>query len=284
MAASAASFIALAGKELLMSPTSRFMIHNPYIPSIEMNKGDAKEFQQVASSLFKDENMMIKIYSEKTGKTPEEIKSMMDEETTFFASEAIENGFADGIILVNNLLPMNCIGFKEDNKQTELYTIKLQEEYFKMKNKLQLNAAIVKSIANELGIEEETVENVAEKIEAAEETVEAPKEEVEETVAEAEEEVVEEEVKAEVIDKAELMELITALTVDGSINAEELITALSAPSPEAAYKALFIARKNTQIKAKVTARKEIQTLNSVAAPNKSDELKSGWMLKPLSIR
>jgi ATP-dependent Clp protease protease subunit len=82
MAASAASFIALAGKELLMSPTSRFMIHNPYIPSIEMNKGDAKEFQQVASSLFKDENMMIKIYSEKTGKTPEEIKSMMDEETT----------------------------------------------------------------------------------------------------------------------------------------------------------------------------------------------------------
>lgn len=282
MAASAATFIAMAGKEMLMSPTSRFMIHNPYIPELS---GDADSFQNVANSLYRDQDLMSRVYSEKTGIDIEQIKSMMKEETTMFASEAIEYGFADGLTLTNKVLPMNCIGFTDDAKHNELYTIKLQEEFIKMKHLTKLNQAILKSIANELEIDEETVQNVADKIEAVENIEEEVKKEDEPVAEEVTEEVKEEEeeVKAESVDKAQLMELITALTnEDGSINAEEFIAALSAPTPEACYKSLFLARKKTQAKMKVSAKKEMEVLNTVSTVQ-VDSLKSGWAHKPLSI-
>ena len=84
LAASAASVIAMAGTEVLMSPTSLMMIHNPLTVAI----GDSTEMQKAI-------DMLKEI---KTGLSREEISNLMDGETWFDKNKAIEMGFCDGTL------------------------------------------------------------------------------------------------------------------------------------------------------------------------------------------
>ena len=93
IAASAATVIAMAGDEVLMSPVSMMMIHNPWTWA----SGDSKELEKVIKELDSVKQTIINAYEIKTGKSREEISRLMDEETWFDANWAIENKFADGV-------------------------------------------------------------------------------------------------------------------------------------------------------------------------------------------
>ena len=78
IAASAASVIAMAGTEVLMSPTSLMMIHYPFTIAI----GES----------------IINAYELKTGLSRTRLSHLMDAETWLNANKAVELGFADDIM------------------------------------------------------------------------------------------------------------------------------------------------------------------------------------------
>lgn len=82
IAASAASLIAMAGDEVLMSPVSMMMIHNP----------------MTAAMLDEVKDSIINAYELKTGLSRAKLAHLMDDETWMNAVKAVELGFADGIL------------------------------------------------------------------------------------------------------------------------------------------------------------------------------------------
>ena len=94
LAASAASVIAMAGDEIAMYPTSYMMIHNPWTMAI----GDAKEMRKAARTLDAIQQGLINAYQNRTGKSRDELKRMLDNETWMSAGTCVEEGFADEVI------------------------------------------------------------------------------------------------------------------------------------------------------------------------------------------
>ena len=94
LAASAASFIAMAGDEILMRKNAKLMIHNPFTGSV----GDSKRFKELGKNLEDLETDLAEIYSTKTGIDANKIKKLMQAETWFTADKAVADGFADKVI------------------------------------------------------------------------------------------------------------------------------------------------------------------------------------------
>jgi len=92
-AASIASVVALAGRELVMGEGSYLMIHNPWATVM----GDADELLKVADVLEKMRLEMANIYATRTGIDREEVLKAMAAETWYTAEEAVEAGFADSV-------------------------------------------------------------------------------------------------------------------------------------------------------------------------------------------
>ena len=94
IAASAASVIAMAGTQVLVSPVSMLMIHNPATVAM----GDHTEMQKAIEMLAEVKESIINAYELKTGLPRLKISRLMDAETWMDAGKAIELGFADGLI------------------------------------------------------------------------------------------------------------------------------------------------------------------------------------------
>jgi ATP-dependent Clp protease protease subunit len=94
IAASAASVIAMAGGEVLMSPVSCLMIHNPSTIAI----GDGEEMLRAKALLDEVKESIINAYELKSNQPRLKISRMMDAETWMNANKAVELGFADGIL------------------------------------------------------------------------------------------------------------------------------------------------------------------------------------------
>lgn len=94
MAMSAASVIAMAGDEILMSPVSIIMIHNP----LSQVQGYASDMRKAADVLDIVKETIINAYTAKTGRSESEISDLMDQESWMSANEAIKQGFADGVL------------------------------------------------------------------------------------------------------------------------------------------------------------------------------------------
>jgi len=93
-AMSAASVIAMAGDEILMSPVSVMMIHNP----LTGVSGDARAMRKTAEVLDVVKDTIINAYVNKTKKSREEISSLMDDETWMSSNVAVKEKFADGVL------------------------------------------------------------------------------------------------------------------------------------------------------------------------------------------
>ena len=93
MAASAATYVALAADEVEMSDGAMFMIHNAWTFAF----GNASELVDTAALLEKIDANLLRDYQAKTGASAEQIKQWMDAETWFTAQEALTNGFVDRI-------------------------------------------------------------------------------------------------------------------------------------------------------------------------------------------
>ena len=79
LAASAASVIAMAGTEVLMSPVGMMMIHNPMTIAI----GDSKEMQRAGEMLDEVKESIMNAYEIKTGMSRARISHLMDAESWF---------------------------------------------------------------------------------------------------------------------------------------------------------------------------------------------------------
>lgn len=93
MAASMASVIAMAAKEVIMAPNALMMIHNP----TTVAEGESEDLRKTAEVMDKMKDGIVAAYVQKTGKTKAKISALMDATTWMNAEEAVEAGFADSI-------------------------------------------------------------------------------------------------------------------------------------------------------------------------------------------
>ncbi len=91
IAASAATFIAMAGDEIVMNKGAMFMIHKAWT----WTAGNADDLAKEAELLAKIDGTLAQTYADRTGKDVETITGWMADETWFTADEAVEYGFAD---------------------------------------------------------------------------------------------------------------------------------------------------------------------------------------------
>lgn len=94
LAASAASVIAMAGKKVLMSPTAQMMIHNVSTYA----EGDYRDMEHAAELLKNANETIANAYRLKSGKTQDELLSLMDAETWMTAQKAKELGLVDEVM------------------------------------------------------------------------------------------------------------------------------------------------------------------------------------------
>lgn len=95
MAASMGSILAcLPNGTLYMPENAWLMIHKPWGGSV----GDADDLRDYAEFLDRNEALLLKAYTGKTGKTEDEIKAMLKPETWLNGQEAVALGFADHLI------------------------------------------------------------------------------------------------------------------------------------------------------------------------------------------
>jgi ATP-dependent Clp protease, protease subunit len=92
-AMSAASVIAMAGDEIVMSPTSIMMIHNPWTDA----RGESTDMRHMADVLDEIKETIVNAYQVKTKRSRNKISELMDAETWMSAKTAVAEGFADKI-------------------------------------------------------------------------------------------------------------------------------------------------------------------------------------------
>ncbi len=90
VAASIASVIACCGKSLTMPKNAMLMIHDPWA----FVQGNADQLRKAADMLDTHRDGLISVYEKQTGKTKDELKSLMSAETWFNGEQAKENKFA----------------------------------------------------------------------------------------------------------------------------------------------------------------------------------------------
>lgn len=94
LAASAASVIAMAGDEILMSPVALLMLHNPATEIF----GEVADLERGVEMLHEIKQSLVSAYQAKTGLSRAKIAQMMDAETWLGAKAAVKLGFADGLL------------------------------------------------------------------------------------------------------------------------------------------------------------------------------------------
>ncbi|HOW77773.1 MAG TPA: Clp protease ClpP [Candidatus Competibacteraceae bacterium] len=94
LAASIASIIAMAGDRIRIADNAMMMIHEP--AGVVM--GTAKDMRDLANLLDKTRGNLIGIYAKRTGLDNEKVSSLMQAESWFNATEALQAGFVTDIL------------------------------------------------------------------------------------------------------------------------------------------------------------------------------------------
>lgn len=93
LAASAASFVAMAASKIQIAENAMVMIHNAW----GFAMGNAGDMRKTAELLDKIDAGLVAQYAARTKQTEEQIREWMAAETWMDAKEAVERGFADEI-------------------------------------------------------------------------------------------------------------------------------------------------------------------------------------------
>lgn len=94
LAASAASFIAMAANEIEIAEGAFVMIHNAY----GVCMGGAHDMRSYAQLLDTVNETIREVYAARTKQSAKDITKWMDDETWFTGKEAMEKGFADRMV------------------------------------------------------------------------------------------------------------------------------------------------------------------------------------------
>ena len=121
---SIATVVAMAGDEIIMSPVSRMMIHDPLVM---YTSGGAKDLRAKADVLDKLKEIIINAYVTKSRLPRETISDLMSKETHMTAEEALEKGFITKVEDVGSMMNYYINNFAggemnintEKNKKTE---------------------------------------------------------------------------------------------------------------------------------------------------------------------
>jgi ATP-dependent Clp protease protease subunit len=93
IAASAASIIAMAGDTCTMGHGAMQMIHNAWSLCI----GDGSDMRKMGDTLDRVSESIAQVFADRTGKSLQDVKALMDAETWMGADECVKEGFATGI-------------------------------------------------------------------------------------------------------------------------------------------------------------------------------------------
>ena len=117
IAASAASVVAMAGEETLISPTGMLMCHNPMTCAM----GNKADMEKAIALLDEVKESIINAYAEKSHLSRNKIARLMDEETWMNAEKALQLGFVDGILFSkkNPFVPEEPEKTDPDEEETE---------------------------------------------------------------------------------------------------------------------------------------------------------------------
>ena len=110
IAASAASVVAMAGDETLISPTGMLMCHNP----MTIAEGNKADMEKAIELLEEVKESIINAYAGKSGLSRNKIAKLMDEKTWMNAEKALQWGFVDGILFSDKDKP-----FPEEEESEE---------------------------------------------------------------------------------------------------------------------------------------------------------------------
>lgn len=136
LAGSAAGVVAMAGR-CLISPVAMVMIHNV---SMSGACGDYHDMQKNAEILKQMNAAMAAAYTEKSGRSQEEILRLMDRETWLTANQCLEYGFVDEI-MTDQQTPQYTNSYSgmwltDELRQKAINEKQLADEKEKMKNEI----------------------------------------------------------------------------------------------------------------------------------------------------
>jgi ATP-dependent protease ClpP protease subunit len=94
LAASAASFVAMAGDEIMIAEGAFIMIHNPWTVAV----GNAADLRQTADLLDTVGQTIADVYAARTKQPMAKITQWLADETWMTADESVKNGFADTMV------------------------------------------------------------------------------------------------------------------------------------------------------------------------------------------
>ncbi|MCT7711477.1 MAG: Clp protease ClpP, partial [Lactobacillus crispatus] len=100
-ACSAASWIALAGDTVEMSPTAQLMIHRASGGA----DGNVDDLASAMQGLDQMDQALVDLYAKRTGKSAQEVYQLMAKESWMNAKTAVANGFVDSIMFEDEQMP-----------------------------------------------------------------------------------------------------------------------------------------------------------------------------------
>lgn len=120
MAASAASIIAMAGDDVQVGASSFLMIHNCWVLAM----GNRNDFRDLADWLEPFDQAMVSLYSQRTGQDDKTVAGWMDKETYMSGAQAVERGFADGLLPADSM-KVDATAQAADRQTNELRALEL---------------------------------------------------------------------------------------------------------------------------------------------------------------
>lgn len=135
LAASAASVIAMAGDKVNISPTAQLMIHQ----ASSYGGGNKDDLAHEINVLDGIDKSIASAYESKTGMSQGDLLNMMAQETWIGAQEAVDKGFADEIMFVDekqaafsnataNIVPKSAVNKLLNLLNKSEKTVKLENE------------------------------------------------------------------------------------------------------------------------------------------------------------
>jgi len=137
LAASAASVIAMGVDRLLMSPTGQMMIHN----AKGNGSGDYRDMDHMSEVLKNVNQTIANAYRLKTGKSYEDLLSLMDGEKWMTPQQALELGFIDEIMFDDQA---SFVASAADNSQ-----LLPQKVIDKIRNELMKNGSPINNLGEQ---------------------------------------------------------------------------------------------------------------------------------------
>lgn len=95
LAASMATYIAMAADDLQVEDNAVWMVHNPWTLAL----GDHREMQQAAETLNGLTGVLAAAYAAKTKQSVKAVRQQMDAETWLYGADIVAAGYADSVLV-----------------------------------------------------------------------------------------------------------------------------------------------------------------------------------------